>query len=106
LEIPVGSGQCTHGTIQSAINRRQQPAPACRHTIRLTRSLTYEPEANSINTSQELTVEGGYATCTQATSDAHEDGCQRRWWGCRAGVSHHRQHRRLRAPAQPDPQRR
>lgn len=65
---PVGSGQCTHGTIQSAINQANSSAGA--DTVRLTRSLTYEPEANSINTSQELTVEGGYATCTQATSDA------------------------------------
>lgn len=64
----VGSGSgCTHGTIQSAINAANSSAGA--DTVRLTRSLTYEPEANTISTGQELTVEGGYATCTQATPD-------------------------------------
>ena len=62
---PSGPGQpCTHGTIQSAINAANNSAGA--DTIRLTRSLTYEPEANTINTAQELTIEGGYATCTSA----------------------------------------
>lgn len=65
---PSGAGQaCTHGTIQSAITAAESSAGA--DTIRLTRSLTYEPEANSINTGQVLTVEGGYATCTQASAD-------------------------------------
>jgi len=65
----VGSGAgCTHGTIQSAINAANTSAGT--DTIRLTRSLTYEPEANTINTAQELTVEGGYATCDQASPDA------------------------------------
>ena len=64
---PVGAGQCSHGTIQSAFNAAESSAGA--DTVRLTRSLTYEPEANSISTSQELTVEGGYATCTQAATD-------------------------------------
>ena len=61
---PVGPGQCTHGTIQSAINAAEASAGA--DTVRLTRSLTYEPEANSVTTSQELTIEGGYANCTAA----------------------------------------
>lgn len=65
---PSGPGQpCTHGTIQSAIAAANNSAGA--DTIRLTRSLTYEPEANTINTGQELTIEGGYATCTQAVAD-------------------------------------
>ena len=64
----VGNGAgCTHGTIQSAINAANNSAGA--DTVRLTHSLTYEPEANTINTAQELTVEGGYATCTQASPD-------------------------------------
>lgn len=67
---PVGSGQCTHGTIQSAINAAEASPGA--DTIRLTRSLTYEPENNSIITSQELTMEGGYNTCTQVTSDSQK----------------------------------
>lgn len=61
---PVGPGQCTHGTIQSAINAAESSPGA--DTVRLTRSLTYEPEANSVNTAQELTIEGGYANCTAA----------------------------------------
>ncbi len=61
---PVGPGQCTHGTIQSAINAAESSPGA--DTVRLTRSLTYEPEANSVNTTQELTIEGGYADCTAA----------------------------------------
>jgi predicted outer membrane repeat protein len=65
---PSGPGQpCTHGTIQSAITAANNSAGA--DTIRLTRSLTYEPEANTINTGQELTIEGGYATCDQVNSD-------------------------------------
>jgi len=64
----VGNGAgCTHGTIQSAINAADSSAGA--DTVRLTRSLTYEPEANTIDTAQELTVEGGYATCDQASPD-------------------------------------
>lgn len=64
----VGNGTgCTHGTIQSAIDAANNSAGT--DTIRLTRSLTYEPEANTINTGQELTIEGGYATCTQTTAD-------------------------------------
>ncbi len=64
----VGNGAgCTHGTIQSAINAAHSVAGA--DTVRLTRSLTYEPEANTINTGQELTIEGGYATCDQVNPD-------------------------------------
>lgn len=60
---PSGPGQpCTHGTIQSAIDAANASPGA--DTVRLTRSLTYEPEADTIDTAQELTVEGGYATCT------------------------------------------
>jgi hypothetical protein len=64
---PVGSGQCTHGTIQSAINAAESSPGA--DTVRLTRSLTYEPEAVQINTSQHLNVVGGFATCTQTETD-------------------------------------
>ncbi|HOX72449.1 hypothetical protein [Dokdonella sp.] len=64
----VGTGAgCTHGTIQSAINAAEANGVA--DTVRLTRSLTYQPEANVINTSQNLNVVGGFATCTQAATD-------------------------------------
>lgn len=67
---PSGAGQpCTHGTIQSAIDAANNSAGA--DTIRLTRSLTYQPEANTINTAQELTIEGGYATCTSAADSTN-----------------------------------
>ena len=64
----VGSGAgCSHGTIQSALNAAAA-APGA-DTVRLTRSLTYEPEANTINDSQNLNLVGGFATCTQTVSD-------------------------------------
>ena len=64
----VGSGAgCSHGTIQSALNAAEASPGA--DTVRLTRSLTYEPEANTINTNQHLNVVGGFATCTQAATD-------------------------------------
>ncbi len=64
---PVGAGQCTHGTIQAAINAAN--ANPGFDTIRLTRSLTYEPEANTVVTSQDLNIVGGFATCTQTATD-------------------------------------
>ncbi|HUD43702.1 MAG TPA: hypothetical protein VMR06_17080 [Dokdonella sp.] len=65
---PSGSGQpCTHGTIQSAINAAN--AGPGFDTIRLTRSLSYEPEANAVVTSQDLNIVGGFATCSQSDGD-------------------------------------
>ncbi len=59
----VGTGAgCTHGTIQSAINAANA-APGA-DTVRLTRTLTYQPEANTINGSENLNLVGGFATCT------------------------------------------
>lgn len=64
----VGNGAgCTHGTIQSALNAASA-APGA-DTVRLTRSLTYEPEANTINDSENLNLVGGFATCTQTATD-------------------------------------
>ena len=64
----VGNGAgCSHGTIQSALNAAA--ATAGGDTVRLTRSLTYQPEANSINDSGNLNLVGGFATCTQAATD-------------------------------------
>lgn len=64
----VGTGAgCTHGTVQSAINAANA-APGA-DTVRLTRSLTYQPEANTINGSENLNLVGGFATCTQAVTD-------------------------------------
>ncbi|MEO8459364.1 MAG: hypothetical protein ABI451_02445 [Dokdonella sp.] len=65
----VGTGAgCMHGTIQSAINAANA-APGA-DTVRLTRSLTYEPEADIINASENLNLVGGFATCTQAATDS------------------------------------
>lgn len=67
--FPSGAGQpCTHGTIQSAINAAN--ASPGFDTIRLTRSLSYEPEADVVVTSQDLNIVGGFATCSQTESDA------------------------------------
>lgn len=64
----VGTGAgCSHGTIQSALNAAAA-APGA-DTVRLTRSLTYGPEANTINDTQNLNLVGGFATCTQAATD-------------------------------------
>jgi predicted outer membrane repeat protein len=64
----VGSGTgCTHGTIQSAIDAAD--ASPGYDVIRLTRSLTYEPESNTVDTSDDLSIVGGFATCAQETSD-------------------------------------
>jgi predicted outer membrane repeat protein len=68
LIYSVGSGEgCTHGTIQSAIDAAD--ASPGYDVIRLTRSLTYEPEANTIVTDQDLSVVGGFETCTSPASD-------------------------------------
>jgi hypothetical protein len=64
----VGTGAgCSHGTIQSALNAAEASPGA--DTVRLTRSLTYSAEADTINTSQNLNLVGGFATCTQAATD-------------------------------------
>ena len=65
----VGTGAgCTHGTIQSALNAANAAFGA--DTVRLTRSLTYQPEANTINATNDLYIVGGFATCSQATTDS------------------------------------
>ncbi len=64
----VGNGAaCSHGTIQSALDAAASHAGA--DEIRLTRSLTYEPESNTVTTNDDLSIVGGFATCDQATSD-------------------------------------
>jgi len=64
----VGSGEgCTHGSIQSAIDAAD--ASPGYDVIRLTRSLTYEPEAVSIETDQDLSIVGGFPDCTSTDSD-------------------------------------
>ena len=67
----VGTGAgCTHGTIQSAINAAAASPGA--DTVRLTRSLTYQPEAVTINDGENLNLVGGFATCTQAATDSNK----------------------------------
>jgi hypothetical protein len=64
----VGNGAgCTHGTIQSAIDAAD--ASPGYDVIRLTRSLTYEPEANTVVTDQDLSIVGGFESCTSTDSD-------------------------------------
>ncbi len=64
--VGTGSG-CTHATLAAAITAAENSAGA--DTIRLTRSITYSQVAATITTAQELTITGGFDTCTQATSD-------------------------------------
>ena len=63
-----GTG-CTHSTIQAAINAANSSAGA--DTVRIARSLTWSAQAITINTGQELLVEGGYATCTAAADNTN-----------------------------------
>jgi len=64
----VGSdASCTHGTIQSAIDAAD--ASSGYDVIRLTRSLTYEPEANTVVTDQDLSIVGGFENCDSSASD-------------------------------------
>ncbi len=64
----VGTGTgCSHSTFADAITAAENSAGA--DTIRLTRSIAYNQVSAVIATSQELTITGGFATCTQAASD-------------------------------------
>lgn len=65
----VGSGSdCTHATIQAAITTTNSHPGA--DTIRLTRSMAYEPAAVTLTTSEDLDIVGGFATCAQTSSDS------------------------------------
>lgn len=64
--VGVGTG-CTHATIQQAIDAAQANPGA--DTIRVTRSLGYTQQALTVNTAQDLSIVGGFATCSQAASD-------------------------------------
>lgn len=64
--VGIGTG-CTHATLQQAINAAEANPGA--DTIRVTRSQAYSQQAVVINTAQELDLVGGFATCSQATSD-------------------------------------
>ncbi|MEO8673863.1 MAG: hypothetical protein ABI411_21345 [Tahibacter sp.] len=69
----VGTGAgCSHATIQSALNAAEASPGA--DTVRLTRSLTYSAQANTINTSQNLNLVGGFATCSQIDTDNIKTG--------------------------------
>ncbi|WP_440223140.1 hypothetical protein ACQQ2N_18980 [Dokdonella sp. MW10] len=64
----VGTGTgCSHSTFADAITAAENGAGP--DTIRLTRSIAYNQVSAVITTSQELTITGGFDTCTQATSD-------------------------------------
>jgi hypothetical protein len=64
----VGAGAgCTHATIQAAIAAAEASPGA--DTIRISRSASWNAQALTVNTSQELTLAGGFATCTDAAAD-------------------------------------
>jgi predicted outer membrane repeat protein len=64
----VGTGAgCTHPTIQLAINAAEASAGA--DTVRVTRTMAWTQQALQVNTSQDLNLVGGFATCNQAATD-------------------------------------
>lgn len=64
---PVGPGQCSHGSLQAAVNAAEGNPGT--DTIRVTRSIAHVAQAVQVTTSQELEITGGFATCTQAIAD-------------------------------------
>ena len=64
--VGTGSG-CTHSTISAALTAAHDSGGIA--TVRITRSLAYSGQALIVNATQELTIEGGYATCDQASPD-------------------------------------
>ncbi len=64
----VGSGAgCTHGTIQAAIAAAESHAGA--DAVHIAAGVAYNNVHITIDTAQDLTLEGGYSTCTQASPD-------------------------------------
>ncbi len=59
--VGTGSG-CTHATVQAAINAAQANPGA--DTVRITRSQTWTAQELQVDTSQELSLVGGFDTCT------------------------------------------
>lgn len=59
-----GSG-CNHTNVQAAVNVANANAGA--DEIRIARSATYTAQQITINTNEEVSLVGGYATCTSAT---------------------------------------
>jgi predicted outer membrane repeat protein len=64
---PVGSGQCTHATVQAAVNAAAASPGA--DTIRVTRSVSWTAQQISINSDQDLDLLGGFANCTASAAD-------------------------------------
>ena len=58
----------THTTVQAAVNAANAAAGA--DEISIARSATWTAQRITINTAEELSLVGGYATCTSSTSDA------------------------------------
>lgn len=61
-----GTG-CTHTTIQAALNAAETSAGA--DTVRITRSQAWTNQQLFVNTAQDLSIVGGFATCTATASD-------------------------------------
>jgi hypothetical protein len=64
-----GTG-CTHLTVQAAINAANLSNGS--DTVRIARSASYSAQQLTINSSEELTLAGGYPTCTSATPSGPE----------------------------------
>lgn len=72
LIYSVGSStSCTHTSIAAALAAAEAHAGA--DTVRITRQLSYNQQAIAFTTSQDLTVTGGFASCTAAEDGINTD---------------------------------
>lgn len=61
FRVGSGGGRCTHASLQAALDAAASVAGP--HLIRVTQSLTYTQQALTLQTSQEITIEGGAGDC-------------------------------------------
>jgi hypothetical protein len=69
IGTPVGPGQCTHDSIQAAIDAAPSNDQSALPVIHVTRTLSHDAQAIRVNRFYQLRIEGGYATCDQAIQD-------------------------------------
>lgn len=60
-------GGCTHTTIQAAVNAAAANPGA--DTVRITRTQAYTAQQIVVNTTQDINIVGGFATCASTASD-------------------------------------
>jgi hypothetical protein len=65
--VGAAGGGCTHTTIQAAVNAAAANSEA--DTVRITRTQSYLAQQVVVNTTQDLNIVGGFATCASTVSD-------------------------------------